>query len=490
MSKIKRFISIILFSIIFVSLVGCNKNDYVPTDEELNKVVEKLTILSVNDFHGALEKDSDGRFGAARLAYLIEQEKKHSQASVLISAGDMFQGTALSSYNKGKTVIDVMNVMEFDAMSLGNHEFDWGYDEIYKYVDGEISNGEANFPYLGCNIIEKSTGQLAKGLKPYQVINKGGLIIGIIGFIGDTVENSISPQFIEPFEFTTVLTSVKKYTKELRTIHKADVVIAVGHQDERYNESIANLFGDEKVDAIINGHSHQAYTDIITRSDGTTVPCIQSGSAGEQYGCITLGIDTSTKEVKGGTAQNKRSNGKDINSYVDKIISDLSVETAPVFSRVIGVATENVYKTSCELWAATALRNYTETDLAVINAGGIRNQGLPIYKGSNILVSTVHGFMPFDNIIKIVTLTGQEVKKLYKSWVYSSNVTFDNSGNMYINNKLINDYQKYTVASIDYIFDNEKYPFLRGENILNTGILFRDVLIETIEQDGSIIIPL
>ena len=168
MKLIKRIFNILFIFIILFTIIGCKDDDIINTPEV---VVEELTIISVNDFHGALEQNSDGRYGAARLAYLIEQERKSTEASVLISAGDMFQGTAISSYTRGKAVIDVMNEMDFDVMNLGNHEFDWGYDEIYKYVDGDLTNGEAEFPYLGCNIIEKSTNNILKGVKPYEILS-------------------------------------------------------------------------------------------------------------------------------------------------------------------------------------------------------------------------------------------------------------------------------------------------------------------------------
>lgn len=486
MKLIKRTFNILFIFIILFTIIGCKDDDIIDTPEV---VVEELTIISVNDFHGALEQDSDGRYGAARLAYLIEQERKSAEASVLISAGDMFQGTAISSYTRGKAVIDVMNEMDFDVMNLGNHEFDWGYDEIYKYVDGDLTNGEAEFPYLGCNVIEKSTKNILKGVKPYEIIERGGLKIGIIGFMGDTVESSISPQFIEPYEFVDVISTVKKYVKELRNDQNVDVVIAVGHQDDRYNESLANLSGLEKIDAIINSHSHETYSSVIIRNDGSTVPYLQAGSAGEKFGQITLGINTETKEVTGGFAQIKNSNGNNIDPDVDLLIYKLQQETAPIFSRVIGVAKQNVYRNECATWAASALREYAGTDIAVINSGGIRTQGLPIYKGSNITISTVHGFMPFDNIVKTVTLKGSDIKRLVSMFVYSSNVVYNEStGQIYINGELLQSYKKYTVASIDYIFDNSKYPFLYGENINNTGVLFRDVLIERIEKDGSIVL--
>jgi len=163
-----------------IHLVGCGLTTTPPSKDE---VVEELTILTTNDFHGAIA-ETGGQYGIARLAQNFKMVKDASKATVIVSAGDMFQGTALSNYNHGKTIIDIMNIMQFDAMTLGNHEFDWGYNQMYQYVDGNTNNGEAKFPFLGCNIIEKSTGTLPDGVKAYQIVERGGLKIAIIGYMG------------------------------------------------------------------------------------------------------------------------------------------------------------------------------------------------------------------------------------------------------------------------------------------------------------------
>ena len=297
MKLLKRLSCIIMLFVFGIVMAGCQTT-------ETNKVVEKLTILTINDFHGALE-ETNGEYGIARLANNFAEVTKNSEATVIISAGDMFQGTAISNYDHGKTFIDIMNEMNFDAMALGNHEFDWGLEVMQAYQDGDKSNGEANFPFLGCNIIEKSTGQLPKGVKEYQIIERGGLKIGIIGYIGYGIEEDIAVKMVENYQFTYPTTAVANVAKKLRTEENVDVVIAVGHEGTGSNESIAALTGDSKVDAIINGHTHTRYSGTIKDKDGIDVPYIQTGSAGKYYGVIELSINKDTKKVEGGTAVTK-----------------------------------------------------------------------------------------------------------------------------------------------------------------------------------------
>ena len=498
MNKLKKILHIIIISILLLIISGCTinngnngNNNNNNNNQKPEKIASKVTILTVNDFHGALDPDVSGKYGVSKLAYSIKNDYDRAEAPILISAGDMFQGTALSYYDKGKTVIDVMNLMKFDAMVVGNHEFDWGYETIYNYVDGDINNGEANFPFLGCNIYDKSTNKIAEGTKPYTIIKRGGLSIGIVGYIGETLESSISPNFIKNHEFVEVMPLVKKYVKELREVHGVDIVIAAGHDDEKYNERLAAFSGNEKVDAIVNAHSHQSYSSLIERSDGVMIPYIQAGAAGEKYGVMTLNLNPDTKEVLSSSSIIKNNTSSQLEANVELILYKLKLITDPIFNRIIGHTTENVYKNGCADWAATAIYDYFDVDLAVINSGGIRSQGLPIYKGNNITVSNIHTIVPFDNTVKLVTLKGTDVKRIIKMFVSSTNVYYNESnGKIYINGSLLEDNKYYRVAAIDYIFDNTKYPFLYGQNITMTDKLFRDILVERVEEDGSIIIPI
>lgn len=480
MKIFKRVSYALLVLFLVVAMAGCETGN-------TGGVASKLTILTVNDFHGALE-ESNGQNGIARLAANFAKEVKEAEATVIISAGDMFQGTAISNYDHGKTTIEIMNKMNFDVMTLGNHEFDWGYSEMYKYLDGDESNGEANFPFLGCNILEKATNQMPKGLKAYQIVERGGLKVGIIGYMGYGNESDIAVSMISDLYFAEPVKLVAEYAKKLRTEENVDVVIVVGHEGRDSNGLFATLSGDERVDAIVNAHTHVAYSDTLKRADGTKIPYLQAGTAGKQYGVIQLEIDKETKTVLGGTAETKYNVGNK-DSSVERIVNNLISDTAPVFGRVIGVAKYNVERYSAADWAATALKDYAKTDVAVINIGGIRAQAFPIVAGSNITVSKIHEIMPFDNVLKTVDLKGEDLRTLINngSFITSVNVYRNNATNqIYINDELLDLDRVYSVASIDYIFDNTSYPFFKGENKVNTGILFRDVLIDRVEKDQTI----
>lgn len=476
-----KIFSLILLLMIVTFMSGCG-------DKE-NNSVSKLMIYTINDFHGNLES-SDGIGGASKIAGFIKNsiEKNDDASSIILSAGDMFQGTGISNYTKGLSVINVMNEIGFDAMTIGNHEFDWGLDTILDYRDSDQTNGEANFPFLGCNIIQKDTDSLPKNVNPYTIINQDGLKIGVIGYIGLGLESDIATQMVENYEFIEPVECIKNYASILRVDEDCDIVITLGHDgDSATNRKISKLNGNARIDAIINGHTHATYVDEFRRDDGVKIQSIQSGTAGEYVGITTLSLNEDTKEVTSSTAFNQPITSRiEDDEKVSKMVSDIVNETAHIFQRQLCTAgvtfTQNM---GCH-WAANALQDYMQVDVSFINTGGIRRSAFPIEAGTIVTVANVFEIMPFDNTIKTVKLKGSVVKGLCKNGdlCYGDNIT-DDYGTYYINGIIIDDNAIYTVACVDYIFDQPKYPFLSGEDIYATGILFRDILIENLEEIGK-----
>ena len=153
-----------------------------------------LTILHVNDTHGRIlpyiEATSGERQmvgGAAYLAHMIQEERsKNPDGTLLLSAGDMFQGTPVSNLFKGRSVTDVMNYLKFDAMAIGNHEFDWGMDVLQHLV------ASSRFPYLSANIRDER-GRYLPGVKPYIIVERKKVKIAIIGMTTPEVPHITAP---------------------------------------------------------------------------------------------------------------------------------------------------------------------------------------------------------------------------------------------------------------------------------------------------------
>lgn len=448
-----------------------------------------LKIYTVNDFHGAIE-DRAAQVGE----YLISNRESNPENTLILSSGDMFQGTGISNLNYGLDVINIMNMIEFDAMSVGNHEFDWELSTILNYFDGSEENGEADFPLLGCNVIDKSTNTLPLNMKSHVVVEKGGLKIGIIGYIGGTLEDSIATNMVQNYEFVDPVSIVASISEDLRTNQGVDIVIASGHDaSQNTNRELANLSGNEKIDAIVNGHTHvKSYGTIRRTSDNVKVPYVQAGSSGEAVGVIELKLDALNLDIENANAYNKNimdtaKKNEQILTYVNQILE----ETSDYFDRVIGVSGKNLTIGECATWACNAILDYCNEsfdycDVAFTNLGGIRENAFPINKDEEITVGRVFKIMPFDNFIKISSINGKVLRTLLtltnSELAYSSNSVEVIGASVYINGTLIDDEKYYKVAVVDYIFDKDSYPFNKGEDVIITGKLLRDILIENIED--------
>ncbi len=483
------FVFSIICCICFFSW-SCKDKDN-PVVNEPDKDYQVLSIYSVNDFHGAI-KEKASRVGK----YLQDNKSANEQNTLVLSAGDMFQGTGLSNLHHGKDMVNIMNMMKFDAMTIGNHEFDWGLETILDYFDGNPENGEADFPLLGCNVIDKRTNKIPANMDSYTIVKRGDLKIAIIGYIGVGLENSIANNMVKNYEFKNPTPIINDIASTVRQKEGVDIVIASGHDaSSSTNRDLANLEGSGRVDAIINGHTHTKSTGSIKRiSDGILVPYVQAGSSGEYVGKIELKFNHKTKSVMSSKAETHlitdlAKESAEIQTYVDKLVED----TASVFERVIGTAGRDLNQFSGATWACNAMQSYVKEnyefcDVAFTNIGGIRENAFPIQENEVITVDRIYQLMPFDNTIKLVELKGKVLRALLQNLgelTYSSSTVKMEGLNIYINGQMINDDTYYHVACVDYIFDKESYPFLKGENIIATGVLFRDLLIENIEAATS-----
>ena len=134
-------------------------------------------------------------------------------------------------------------------------------------------------------------------------------------------------------------------------------------------------------------------------------------------------------------------------------------------------------------WGPNIIQEKMNVDVAVTNSGGIRADAFPIKEGADVTISKIYQIMPFDNVIKTCKLKGSDIKKIASmSGINISKSLETIDGIVYINGKQLIDDEYYTVATIDYLFDKPEYPFLKGTDIVNNGLLYRDLMIEVIEN--------
>lgn len=456
----------------------------------------KIQILTINDFHGALINSAKDP-GAAKLgACLLAQKANYPDTTLILSAGDMFQGTMDSNLLFGATDIRFMNFVGFDAMALGNHEFDW---TISKLRERAI---QANFPFLAANIIDNRNKKPADFCQQTMLIKRAGITIGIIGY--DTIETpeTTSPANVSGLTFTDPAANVQKLAATLRACG-ASVIIVLSHMGVDQNGDV--LTGEaadfakrvKGIDLIVSGHTHETVNGVVNG-----IPIVQANCNGRAVGDVIFDYSVKAKKVYyasvnviGAADIQKMTPDANIAKILD---TDLATVSA-VKNRVIGVS-ENTISNSVTYGVAKEslmgqfvsdnMRISSKADMAFTNIGGLRTS---IDKG-NITLGAVYAVLPFDNTIVTCDMTGQQIMELLNYSIDSAkvgSVQFSGLKIVYnptlpqnqrivtvktLNGQVLDMNKTYKVATNDFMaIGGDGYVmFKAAKNIVNTGITIRD----------------
>lgn len=388
-----------------------------------------LTVLHVNDVHGHLLPYTDKTIsetvpvsGAAYLAKMIENERAgNPDGTLLLSAGDMFQGTPLSNLFHGQPVIEIMNYLQFDAMAVGNHEFDWGTDVLRKL------RSSANFPFVSSNVAD-TQGNSLEGVKPYVLLTRKDLKIAVIGLTTLDTPYSTKPSNVSDLTFADPVKILPGIIKEAKE-QGARLVLVLSHMGLDADKSLAEKVSG--IDVIVGGHSHTAVKDTV-RVHETII--VQAGSYGIYLGVLQLDFDPSTGKITEHTEVNELKTvfaGPDnpfdakavgiIATYNDRIKAELEI--------VVGEASVDLVRQSKEEsnignLIADAMLEVTKADVAFQNGGGIRAD----LSAGKISMEDVFTLLPFDNSLIVMDLTGSHILQILKENITSDKKILQVSG--------------------------------------------------------------
>lgn len=427
---------------------------------------DDYTVFMINDTHGAFQT---GDFpGLAKVQTIIKNLENTNGEIIKVANGDLFQGSYVSNILYGLPIIDGLNEMEFDAFVIGNHDFDWGLDKIKNYYDGNLSNGEANFPVLGANVIDKKTNEMVDWFEPYTIVEKNGVKVGIIGIIGYELESSILAENVADYEFIYPVTLVSEYAKELREELGCDsVIVSIHDYDQDLNNALARLSGTSTIDMILCGHTHQSITTTITGSNGKNIPVVQNRDKNRNAVSVNLNLTTFNYSSKVYYPEDYKEDSDflELVSKYQKYIDE--------GNRVIGNASSYLNKSTLGKLAVDSMMEKYDVSMSIINTAGIR----ATINSGTITVAEVFEVFPFNNEIIIAELTGAQIKSMYNR---NADFLYVNSG-FNINN--FNNTTVYKVAVIDYVFTGTYYKEFQNAPYTDTNVLLRDILIEYIETN-------
>lgn len=433
-----------IFLLVALLLSGCdrfpssssnqNSNSSNTSGSEQNNK-QKLDFFAMNDFHGALLEDSSySEPGLAKAATFLKEKKSSGPDSTLIiSSGDMWQGTFESYHSKGNVVTEAMNEIGFDAMTIGNHEFDWGSQYI------EENALLANFPLLGANIMEyPNTSKKSHIGEEYKIFEKSGVKIGVIGMIGQDQITSITSRLVEDITFASPTPLVKSLSQKLRREENVDLVVLSLHAGQ---ESVDNsLTSEGHVDVVFNAHTHK---NEIQVKHG--VPFIQGGDKGKYISHIQLEFDLSTRKAQTIIHQNIDVASLNIvpDEEVSEIINNFKLSSDILGNTYIGKATGDFTSYS----GLANISNYATAQEAVKQGYNIdfviSNKTRETLYSGDVYYRDLFKGLPFDNAIYIAKASGKDIKYEAK---YSST-------NFYRvkDYAVLGDNTFYTVAIIDYM---------------------------------------
>lgn len=405
----------------------------------------EAVIIHTNDVHGRILEEK-GVIGDAKAAAVIEEERSKVENTIVVDAGDAFQGLPISNSTKGEDRANIMNQVGYDAMAVGNHEFDFGMDQAIKYKE------TLNFPLLSANTYVNG----ARVFEASTIVDKTPTVVGdefvVIGVTTPETAIKTHPKNIEGVTFADPITEVNKVIDEVEARALADnrvynnyIILAhlgvdattpVEWRGSTLAEALSQnskLAGKRVI--VIDGHSHT----VQSATYGDNVTYNQTGSYLNNIGKVTLKSEQLLGEASLISAADTASVTPDalITELVNEIKVKYEAENAQVVIennpvelngersnvRVRETNLGNAVTDAIYAYGQTGFSN--KTSLAVTNGGGLR---ATIAKDQLVTKGDIIAVLPFGNIISQITVTGQQIQDMFTKSLSSALQTDKETG--------------------------------------------------------------
>lgn len=372
-----------------------------------------VTIAHTNDTHGHIQEDKNQKeFGFAKIATLLKEWRAENENFLLLDAGDTFQGTVFVNQFKGESVVPVLNSLDYNVMAAGNHEFDFGYEQLLKLRD------MLEHPVISANVFKADGKEL---LLPTFKAEIGGKKFAFVGFVAEDTPVLTHPDNVKGLTFKSPVEVAKTVVPALKK--EVDHVVVVSHIGIDVDREIAkNVPG---IDLIVGGHSH---TPLKTPEIVNGTYIVQDWEYGKSLGRADLYyLGKELVAFSGG-----------LKEYDETVVADPEVDkmVQEIVSKIDSVMNVVIARSEVPLDGDRALIRKQETnvgnliadimlertqsiagheaDIALANGGGIRTQ-LP---AGDITKKNLYTLLPFENnTLSVVEVTGEELKKALENGV-------------------------------------------------------------------------
>ncbi len=428
----KRFIHLLAIVLpLLLLLSGCDFKSDTPIcthiDDDGNgkcdicyeSVIVVIDFYAINDLHGKF-KDTDSNVGVDELTTYLKQRYVLDDNVVLLSSGDMWQGSSESNLTKGLIITDWMNHLDFTSMTLGNHEYDWGEEYI------EANEDIAEFPFLAINIFDKETNERVEYCDASVVIEREGIQIGIIGAIGDCY-SSISGDktegvyFKKGYELTEL---VKAESERLRddgvdyivySIHdgygqtkKDETAISNEQIDDYYDAELSRGY----VDLVFEGHSHQRY--ILVDEHG--VKHAQGGGDNKSISHVEIEINSVNQssrvtcaEYVANSVYSAHDDDPIVNELLKKYEDDIDIAEEVLGTVAKKKSSSEIKALVAELYYKEGLKRWGDSYDIVLGGGYISTRNPYDLSAGEVKYRDLQSLLPFDNQLVLCSVKGKDL---------------------------------------------------------------------------------
>lgn len=462
-----------------------------------------LTILHTNDIHGKFMPEratwrDDSAFvgGFAALSGALDSVRAADKETIYLDAGDLMTGNPICNIIEngveGGALLELLNLCGCNATCLGNHEFDLGAEHLRKFA------ARSDVPILCANVRELSNGTLL--CPASQIIERGGLRVGVIGLILTDLAGVVSAKAIAPFDIGDIAQTAQPLIDELDPL--TDVIILLTHNGVDDDKELARVV--HGCDVIIGGHSHTRLKEPIVENG---VIIAQTGSYLKNLGVLKLNVRKDRVESHTGAlvelVENRFVPRPEVFQYCARFTDQIERE----YGDTIAIAAETwsrSYNESSPLGnlLCDLLRDGTNADFALINSGGIRKD----LRAGPVRKLDIVEALPFTNSVVRFEVTSAEIAVFARKQVEAQvggkqevlqmsglTISYVNSGGaptdvqIAVNGTPLDSARTYTGVSIDYVLQSQydKYLGFQPRKLENVGVLLSDFIITALERSAA-----
>lgn len=380
----------------------------------------ELVVLHTNDIHGQVQPRPatwvDRRKpplsgGLPRAAAMIErvrsEERAAGRAVLVLDGGDWYQGTPEGIVELGRDFVRAIAAIDYDAVSIGNHEFDHGFDNLARLLN------DARPPAICANLRERGKSERVSWVAPWRIVDAGGLRIALVGLLTPDTP-SITHADARRFDFAPAHEEIGRVKAELG--ESVDLILPVGHIGIEEAREIARAHPE--LPLIVTGHSHTFLRE--GEREGDTL-IVQAGAKASVVGRVDLALDGPSAKVLRSSAKLlellEEPRAQDRNARVDELCASLIARADAAMREVVGELTAPLsasgkpYSTVAGSWMADLIRARTQADVAFHNRGGVRAE----IDAGPVTRREVFEMSPFDNNLAILRLRGAELEALVRA---------------------------------------------------------------------------